>query len=380
MSKKLYSFILLLCTLVVACSGGGDDINPTPSPTPTPTPTPDVPTSEGVFILNEGNLNAGNSTLSFYNPSTKEVKNGIFFSTNSRKLGDTGQSMTLYNGTLWIAVENSGIIWAIDAETFKVKGQIEANGTGNVMHNPRYIHILSDTKAYVTDLYSPNITIINPSTYQKTGSIPTGQTAMYDYASTEQMVQYGDYVFTNCWSYSNKLLVIDSKKDKVVKEIELTTWQPKSLVLDANGKIWVITDGGYSYGGESFSDNVPHLYKINAATFEIESDQILDTDEANVQLALNGDRTTLYILNNDIFRMSINDSQMPVFPFITAPLDSNGRRHYLYGLSVNPKNGEIYVADAIDYSQSGVCYRYSSDGELIDKFRVGINPNQFVFK
>ena len=107
---------------------------------------------------------------------------------------------------------------------------------------------------------------------------------------------------------------------------------------------------------------------------------ILDTDEANVQLALNGDRTTLYILNNDIFRMSINDSQMPVFPFISAPLDNNGRRHYLYGLSVNPKNGEIYVADAIDYSQSGVCYRYSSDGELIDKFRVGINPNQFVFK
>ena len=86
MSKKLYSFILLLCTLVVSCSGGGDDINPTPSPTPTPTPTPDVPTSEGVFILNEGNLNAGNSTLSFYNPSTKEVKNGIFSSTNSRKL------------------------------------------------------------------------------------------------------------------------------------------------------------------------------------------------------------------------------------------------------------------------------------------------------
>ncbi len=378
MSKKLYIYILcLLSTLVVSCSGGGDDIDPTPSPTPTPTP---VPTSEGVFILNEGNLNAGNSSLSYYIPANKSVKNGVFSSTNSRKLGDTAQSMVLYKGTLWIAVENSGIIWAIDAETFKVKGQIEANGDGNVMDNPRYIHFLSDTKAYVTDLYSPYITIINPSTFQKTGNIPTGQAAMYGFASTEQMVQYGKYVFTNCWSYSNKILVIDTTEDKVVKEIELSTWQPKSMVLDANGKIWVITDGGYSFGEDRFSDNVPHLYKINASNFEIESDQILDTDEANVQLALNGNKTTLYILNNDIFRMSINESQVPVFPFITAPVDSNGKRHLLYGLSVNPKNDEIYVADAIDYSQSGVCYRYTSDGELLDKFRVGINPNMFVFQ
>ncbi|MBQ9286985.1 MAG: hypothetical protein IJ212_00970 [Bacteroidaceae bacterium] len=348
-----------------------------PTPSPTPTPTPEVPT-EGVFILNEGNLNAGNSSLSYYIPAKKSVKNGVFSSTNSRKLGDTAQSMVLYKGTLWIAVENSGIIWAIDAETFKVKGQIVAKD--HIMDDPRYIHFLSDTKAYVTDLFAPLITIINPSTYQIIGTIPTGQAAMFGFASTEQMVQYGKYVFTNCWSYSNKILVIDTTEDKVVKEIELSTWQPKSMVLDANGKIWVITDGGYSFGEDRFSDNVPHLYKINASNFEIESDQILDTDEANVQLALNGNKTTLYILNNDIFRMSINESQVPVFPFISAPVDGNGKRHFLYGLSVNPKNDEIYVADAIDYSQSGVCYRYSSDGELIDNFRVGINPNMFVFQ
>jgi len=286
--------------------------------------------------------------------------------------------MVLYKGTLWIAVENSGIIWAIDAETYKVKGQIVAKD--HIMDDPRYIHFLSDTKAYVTDLFAPLITIINPSPYQIIGTIPTGQAAMFGFASTEQMVQYGKYVFTNCWSYSNKILVIDTTEDKVVKEIELSTWQPKSMVLDANGKIWVITDGGYTYGEYRFSDNVPHLYKINASNFEIESDQILDTDEANVQLALNGNKTTLYILNNDIFRMSINESQVPVFPFISAPVDGNGKRHFLYGLSVNPKNDEIYVADAIDYSQSGVCYRYSFDGELIDNFRVGINPNMFVFQ
>ena len=47
---------------------------------------------------------------------------------------------------------------------------------------------------------------------------------------------------------------------------------------------------------------------------------------------------------------------------------------------VDPRTGEIYVADAVDYSQAGLVRRYSSDGKLIDQFRVGINPNGFAFK
>ena len=87
-----------------------------------------------------------------------------------------------------------------------------------------------------------------------------------------------------------------------------------------------------------------------------------------------------YIVNNDIYRMSTSDSHPPVRPFIEAPTDSNGTRHKLYGISVDPYSGDIYVADAVDYSQSGVVYRYSPDGELADQFRVGINPNGFAFK
>ena len=68
----------------------------------------------GVFILCEGNFQAGNSTLSYYDPSTREVENGVFQRANDRKLGDTGQSITIDRGTAYIAVENSGIIWAID--------------------------------------------------------------------------------------------------------------------------------------------------------------------------------------------------------------------------------------------------------------------------
>ena len=38
-----------------------------------------------------------------------------------------------------------------------------------------------------------------------------------------------------------------------------------------------------------------------------------------------------------------------------------------------------YVADAIDYQQKGIVYRYSPEGELLDEFRVGIIPGAFCW-
>ena len=346
------------------------------------TGTPEEPfhaTGQGVFVLCEGNFNAGNSTLSYYNPETRTVENAVFQRANDRRLGDTGQSITLHGQTAYIAVENSGIIWAIDAETFRVRGQLTTGQTLHMM-NPRYIHFLTDRKAYVTDLYSPYITVFDPQQMSYLSSISTHQPDAFGYCSTEQMVQHGQEVFTNCWSYSNKLLVIDTEQDALSDSIVLSSWQPKSMVLDARGKLWVVTDGGYETTEDSFGDNIPHLYRIDAATRRIELDQALDTDEGGVQLATNPDGTVLYLINNDIYRMSVTDSHLPVRPFIQAEKNARGVRNKLYGIGVNPHNGEIYVADAVDYAQAGVVRRYDAEGTLLDQFRVGINPNGFAFK
>lgn len=367
--KKLYAFMLLSASvLMVACSvtEAGEQEEMIPS------------AESGVFILCEGNFNAGNASLSYYNPTTKKVENGVFKRVNDRKLGDTGQSILVNNNTAYIAVENSGVIWGIDSKSFKVKGQLNAGGMTNIV-NPRYVHIVDENKAYVTDLYSHYINIFNPVTFKYKGSIDVSQVANNGYCSTEEMVQYDKEVFVTCWSYSNKVLIINTETDALCDSIILTSPQPKSMKIDKNGKLWVITDGGYNAGGETFGNNRPHLYRIDAKTRVIEIDQMLETDDANVQIALNGNADEVFILNNDIYRMSITDKMMPSTPFIHAPIDSNGTRHKLYGIGLNPKNDEIYVADAVDYHQAGVVYRYSKDGQLIDQFKVGITPNHFAF-
>ena len=66
--------------------------------------------------------------------------------------------------------------------------------------SPRYIHFISDEKAYVTQIWDNRIFIVNPKRYEITGYIECPDMTA-ESGSTEQMVQYGKYVFVNCWSY-----------------------------------------------------------------------------------------------------------------------------------------------------------------------------------
>lgn len=54
--------------------------------------------SAGVFCLCEGNMNAGNATLSYYDPEARKVQNEVFYRANGAKLGDVAQSVHLRDG------------------------------------------------------------------------------------------------------------------------------------------------------------------------------------------------------------------------------------------------------------------------------------------
>ncbi len=320
--------------------------------------------ASGLFITNEGNFQYSNATLSYYDPATCEVENEVFYRANGFKLGDVAQSMVIRDGIGWIVVNNSHVIFAIDINTFKEVGRI----TG--FTSPRYIHFLSDEKAYVTQIWDYRIFIINPKTYEITGYIECPDMDM-ESGSTEQMVQYGKYVYVNCWSYQNRILKIDTETDKVVDELTIGI-QPTSLVMDKYNKMWTITDGGYE--GSPYGYEAPSLYRIDAETFTVEKQFKFKLGDWPSEVQLNGTRDTLYWINNDIWRMPVEADRVPVRPFLEF------RDTKYYGLTVNPNNGEVYVADAIDYQQQGIVYRYSPQGKLIDEFYVGIIPGSFLLE
>jgi DNA-binding beta-propeller fold protein YncE len=324
----------------------------------------DFTNKKGLFITNEGNFMYGNASLSYYDPETKEVYRDVFYESNGLALGDVAQSIAIRGDLAYIVINNSGGIYVMNKNTFKVKALIKN------LTSPRYIHFLSDEKAYVTDLYAMAITVVNPKTFKITNRIDLRRNGGNQHP-TEQMVQYKNFVFTNCWSYDNKILVIDSNTDMLVDSITVGI-QPTSLCIDKYNKIWTVTDGGYE--GSPYGHEAPSLYCIDAETRKIEKTYKFKFGDWPSEVCLNGSRDTLYFINNDVWQVPVTANKFPEKPFIPY----NGTKYY--GLTVDPDNSEVYIADAIDYVQSGIVYRYSNKGVALDTFKVGIIPGAFAFK
>ncbi len=319
---------------------------------------------QGLFIVCEGNFQYGNATLSFYDPATDRVENEVFYRANGMKLGDVAQSMTIGGNRGWIAVNNSHAVFAIDLTTLRETGRVEG------LTSPRYVHFISPEKAYVTQLWDNRILIFNPQTYSVTGAIDVpGMEASV--GSTERMVQRGKYVYCNCWSYQNRIIRIDSERDVVDAQVAVGL-QPNSLVIDANGKLWTITDGGYD--GSPTGWETPALFRIDAATMTVDFRLDFTPGDTPRGLTLSPDGQTLYWLNDDVMSMPVTATALPSEPLIPS------RGTIYYALSVEPESGEIYLADAIDYQQPGMIYRYTSSGELISHFYAGVTPTFFCWK
>lgn len=308
----------------------------------------------GVYITNEGNFQWGNATVSYYDNASGAVSEDLYQPANGTALGDVCQSMAIYNGKGYLVLNNSDKVVVVDPNTFVQQAEI----TG--FTSPRYLLPVSNAKAYVTDLSSDAITIVDLTANTISGSIPCNG------ATEELVLAYGKAFVTN--TSSPYLYVIDSATDAITDSINVGRGA-NSIVQDANGKLWVLCSG---YMGQGIS---PTLQRVDPVSLEVEATfTFANTSDSPWRLCINGDHDQLYFLNDAVYRMHIADAGLPSTPFIAAA-DRN-----FYSLGVDPESDVIYVADAVDYVQRGVVYRYAASGTEINQFHAGIIPGGFCFR
>ncbi|MEG1955408.1 MAG: YncE family protein [Mucinivorans sp.] len=339
--------LLLLSTIVLSCSKN--------------TATDQPPILGDVYVLCEGTYMASNGSLTLYNSKTGESRPNFFKNANSIPLGDSPTSLTLYDGRGWLAISGSGKVFVIDP----LSGVLTDKITG--LNSPRYIHIVHKEKGYITNVMSSEINIFNPTTLQLTSSItlPDGLTG-------EMMVCSGEYIYVNCWSYGKRIVKIDTRTDKIVASTEVGV-QPMCLYMDASGSLWTMTDGGYA-GNPTGYEN-PRIVRLDPTTMNITLSLEVPRGTALMhKMVMSGDRRTMYYMSGDIYRLDYKAIKLPTEPFIRA------ESHSFYSMGVHPIDGDLYLADAIDFKQNGVVYRYSaSSGVLLSSFSVGIAPGGFAF-
>jgi YVTN family beta-propeller protein len=304
-----------------------------------------------VFIMNEGNFGWNNGSLSLYTPENSVIQNNIFQKANAIVPGDIVQSMEIINDKGYVVVNNSNKIEVVNLNTFEIEQTI------NGLNSPRFICKVSENIAYVTSLYGNTVYVLDLQTNTVISEIAVN-------GWTEQLAVVGDLVYVVSPN-SNKLFVLDVIQETIIKEIKTTEF-PNSIVKDKNDNVWVLSDGG-------FESEMAELIRINTVTNEIEySFNFTDILMSPEDLAIDIYGEQLFYNNSSIYTMSIVDVTLP-----SVALISNSSRN-IYGLGVAP-NSDLYLSDALDYTQEGFVYRYSVLGNLIDSFKVGIIPGNFCF-
>jgi len=336
--KKVLLFSLFSSFVLTSCDSETDN--------------PDVDVNSftnGVFILNEGNFLGGNASLSFFNKLNDTLTNDVFTAVNAIPLGDVAQSMVVRGDKGYIVVNNSGKIEVVNL------ADLTSAGTISGLTSPRFIAFVSNTKAYVSDLYSNTITVFNPEDLTITGTIATN-------GWIEEMVVVNGTVFA-AGAGSGYVYSINTTTDQITDSVMIGE-EPASLAVDANNKLWVLTTGG-------FQVELPKLARINPANLEMElSLDFTSLDSYPGNLQTNADGTMLYFLDGAVYSCSIDVEVIPTTPFIAG---------YYYKLGVDKAASIIYTSDPLDYNQNGKVYRYTNAGAAIDTLSVGVIPGNFCF-
>ena len=201
----------------------------------------DEVTGKGLFITNEGNFMYGNASLSYYDPEKKHVENEVFARANAIKLGDVAQSMVIRNGIGWIVVNNSGVIYAIDINTFKGSSE------------PGIVYVMQDTNGN---------TLPDDEWYELKGSEYGKEETVQDYAVTYYRPTYSgaDVQWKDNQGVKGKIDYLKQYHDQPsyypawIGTDSYTLYGPclKSRTYDqsGNGSYWV--NGEYDWG---YADN-----------------------------------------------------------------------------------------------------------------------------
>ena len=359
MKKTLFN-ILILGIVMAFVSCGGDDPKPE-----------ETNIAKGLFVLNEGTYTYASSSLTFYDPEVDTVENNLFYRVNLAPLGDAANSMMIDETGMYIVVNSSKYIYKVDEKTMKYEAKLDG------FTSPRHMLSINKNKAYVSDLESTGLWIVDPETMQMAGFIETGNT-------TEKMVRVGNEVVVTNWSNfyqpntsNSTIQFVNIETNQLVDEMNVTA-EPHSIVLDKYNNIWVLCSGGYMPPCE------PALFCINPATRQIVKRFDFGEGDYPSSMAIDKSGENLYILNGgfgtlNLYKMSVDADALPTTALVNSQQTTDSSPKSFSTVAVSPENGDIYITDVKDYVQNGDVLRYDNNGNYIGKFEAGIIPGAMMF-
>jgi DNA-binding beta-propeller fold protein YncE len=315
----------------------------------------------GVYLLNEGLFDNGNSSLWFYDATTGDVAESVFAEANGRPLGDTANDMALNDGKLWIVVNNSQTIEVLDAATRVSAATIEFASGGS----PTTITFDDSGKAYVPLRGGDALARIDTTSMtQDADPVEVG-------ANPHEAV-FADgkvYVTNSGFGSGTTVSAVDVATFTITSVIEVGN-NPTAVVNAGGGRVVVLASG------VSWADppTPGAVVVIDTATDTVVNSIPLDSG-ASDRMEMGPDGIAYFLTPGAVARFDVS-SQALTADFITAAEAGAGA---FYGLSVNRESGAIYVSDAKDYASAGEVYVFAATGAAIRSFGSDLLPRVMAF-
>lgn len=332
----------------------------------------------GVYVLNEGNMGANKCTLDYFDYTTETYYRNIYAENNPEavmELGDAGNDIAVHNGRLFIVVNGSHKVEVLDAYTAKRQGSVNIS-------SPRYLAFRGDSvfvSSFVSDNGGVNGSVVcfDARTLNVIGKCGVG-------AGPEEMVVVDSLLYVaNSQNYGvnvfdNTISVVNMNTMQQVGSIPVAT-NLHHLRLDDFGNMWVSSRGNYADEASSLI----RLAKGDDGKYAVA--EKLPYGCENMALG-NG---LLYFYSS-----TYDENWVPAYSFGSLMPAVDGytdfRNGFItdgtgatiatpYALAVQPSNGDIFIADAKNYTSSGELRCYSPDGKLKWSATTGDIPGHIAF-
>ncbi|MFA6234265.1 MAG: DUF5074 domain-containing protein [Bacteroidota bacterium] len=337
---------LLLAALGLLLAFTACDDNSTDPPL-----TPQAP--RGLYILNEGNFQRGNATLSFYIPDSLVVYNDLFQTENGRPLGDVGNSITVHNGLAYLVINNSHKIEVINAATYKSVRTI----TSPAGASPRQIAFAANGYGFISNLLDNSVSVYNPSTGALEGKIAVG-------ANPDGIAAAGNIVVAanSGFGSGNTVSLIDADTRLVVKSVSVGDY-PSSVLALSEYAAAVICSGDYGDFNDPNDDTPGMLYIVDLQTRRVADSLVL------------GGHPQRLVRDTDGYLYTIQASGVTRIHLASKTIMQNFIPGYFYNIFVDTADRRIYLTNPIDYVQPGKLEIYLMNGTKDRALDVGIIPN-----
>ncbi len=352
-SGRTFAFILVLLLFLGGCDSGTE-------------PSDQV---ARILVANQGNFSDGNGSVTSY-----DVDSGSTLSLASG-LASIIQSIYEHNGKLYVMSNTADRIDVYDLATNTRTGQI----TGVV--SPRYMLAVSETKAYVTNLYKQNfaggtVSVIDLATNTVTSTIDVG-------SNPEGLALVGPSLFVANWGFGagKTVSVISTTSDTLVSTVDVGCFGPRSIHVGALAEVGVVCSGQTVYNADftQVIERIPGAVTIlDGADLTLQGTTVLPS-----QLSTAGPgQQTSYDPTSGMIYVASDDNRLIKYNLGTATIVG----------SIGPITGDpigaiawsvaderLYLGRVPSFVEEGKVTVHGEDGGEQLEFTVGIAPTHILF-